>query len=192
MVYALADEAIRLGDEHGVIIFREVIGYQRGWALVGLGRMEEGLTEMLRCRTALPIEPPIRGYFGGPPKLLGGRRRSEGLQAVREGLDLLRRGGNRWFDAELLRLKGELLLLGSNGTEAEASQCFRDAIEMARHQNAKSWELRATMSLARLLAKQRYRDDARTMLTEICNCFTEGFETADLKDAKALLDDLAD
>ena len=93
-------------------------------------------------------------------------------------------------EAELHRLKGGLLLLGDNGAASGAAQCFRDAIEVARHQSAKSWELRATMSLARLLAQQDKRDEARAMLAEVYNWFTEGFDTADLKDAKALLDQL--
>jgi predicted ATPase len=67
---------------------------------------------------------------------------------------------------------------------------FREAIEVAQRMSAKSWELRATMSLARLLAKQGRRDEARTMLADVYNWFTEGFDTADLKDAKALLDQL--
>ena len=73
---------------------------------------------------------------------------------------------------------------------AKAEQCFRTAIEIARRQSARSEELRATTSLARLLAKQGRRDEARTMLAEIYGWFTEGFDTADLKDAKALLDEL--
>jgi predicted ATPase len=73
---------------------------------------------------------------------------------------------------------------------AEAQSCFQRAIEIARNQSAKSWELRATTSLARLLAKQGKRDEARTMLSDIYGWFTEGFDTADLKDAKALLNDL--
>jgi predicted ATPase len=72
----------------------------------------------------------------------------------------------------------------------EAAHCFEDAIELARQQSAKSWELRATNSFARLLAKQGRRNEARTMLAEIYNWFTEGFDTADLKDAKTLLDEL--
>ena len=74
---------------------------------------------------------------------------------------------------------------------AEAAQCFREAIDVARRQSAKSWELRATTSLARLLDKQGKRHEARAMLAEIYNWFTEGFDTADLKDAKALLEELA-
>ena len=89
-----------------------------------------------------------------------------------------------------MRLKGELLLLGDSVSASEAAECFRAAIEVARHQSAKSWELRATTSLARLLDKQGRRDEARTMLAEIYNWFAEAFDTADLKDAKALLDEL--
>jgi len=80
-------------------------------------------------------------------------------------------------------------LLGTGNTEGVA-QNFEDAIEVARRQSAKSWELRATTSFARLLADQGRREEARTMLAEIYNWFTEGFDTADLKDAKALLDEL--
>jgi predicted ATPase len=80
---------------------------------------------------------------------------------------------------------------GSNSNiKEEAERYFRHAIEIARRQSAKSWELRATMSLARLLAGQGRRDEARAMLAEIYGWFTEGFDTADLKDAKALLDEL--
>ena len=107
------------------------------------------------------------------------------------------------------RLKGELLLrhqversraehaslrvefgIGDSDS-AEAQNCFLRAVEIARKQSAKSLELRATMSLARLLAKQGRREEALTMLSESYNWFTEGFDTADLKDAKALLDELS-
>jgi adenylate cyclase len=109
---------------------------------------------------------------------------------VGEGLELIRRTEARWFEAEIRRLKGELLLKGDNGAIAEAAECFREAIDVARHQSAKSFELRATMSLARLLAKQGRRAEGRAMLAEIYGWFTEGFDTADLKDAKALLEEL--
>ena len=96
----------------------------------------------------------------------------------------------RCLEAETLRLKAELLLMHDAGAGPEAEQCFRTAIQVARRQSAKSWELRATMSLARLLDRQGRRGEARTMLAEIYEWFTEGFETGDLKDAKALLDRL--
>ena len=107
---------------------------------------------------------------------------------MKEGLDLERMGIRR-HQAEMRRLKGELLLLRDES--ATAAECFREAIEIARRQTAKSYELRATMSLARLLAKQSRRDEARAMLAEICGWFTEGFDTADLKDDRALLEELS-
>jgi predicted ATPase len=113
----------------------------------------------------------------------------EGLR-MGPALALAQKTGDRLFEAELQRLKGEMLLIGDDGGAAKGAQCFRDAIEVARRQSAKSWELRATTSLARLLAKQGKRDEARAILAEIYNWFTEGFDTADLKDAKALLDEL--
>jgi predicted ATPase len=108
---------------------------------------------------------------------------------VNEGLALSRSSGVRLLESEIHRLKGELLL--SAGDDEAASQSFRDAIELARRQSAKSWELRATTSLARLLAKQRRRAEARTMIFDIYGWFTESFDTADLKDAKALLEELS-
>ena len=96
---------------------------------------------------------------------------------------------SREFDgqAEMLRLKGEILLMGGKPGVQEAEQCFRAALEVARTQEARWWELRASTSLARLLSKQGHRDEARTMLAAIYNWFTEGFDTADLKAAKTLL-----
>jgi predicted ATPase len=85
---------------------------------------------------------------------------------------------------------GELLLKQNESNAAEAQNFFERAIEVARTQSAKSWELRATTSLVRLLASQGHRDEARTRLADIYNWFTEGFDTDDLKEAKALLDQL--
>jgi predicted ATPase len=97
---------------------------------------------------------------------------------------------NHVFEAEAHRLRGRLLLRRDDSNTAEAQSCFERAIEIARKQSAKSLELRATMNLVRLLATQGHRDKARAMLAEIYGWFTEGFDTADLKDAKALLDEL--
>jgi predicted ATPase len=99
--------------------------------------------------------------------------------------------GEKVYEAEFKRLLGELLLTENNRNTDEADRAFRTAIDVARRQCAKSWELRASTSLARLIVKQGSRDEARTMLTEIYSWFTEGFDTADLKDAKALLDELS-
>jgi predicted ATPase len=117
-------------------------------------------------------------------------RFDDGLSALTEALATADEHENRNYEAETYRLKGELLLRQDHSKAAEAQSCFQRAIETARKQNAKSFELRATMSLARLLNEQGRRNEARTMLGKIYGWFTEGFDTADLKDAKALLDEL--
>jgi class 3 adenylate cyclase/tetratricopeptide (TPR) repeat protein len=114
-----------------------------------------------------------------------------GLDTVTRALELSVKNGERWCEAELYRLKGELQLIKDADSWIEAEQCFRTAIGVALEQRAKSLELRASTSLARLLAKQGKRAEARTLLADIYNWFTEGFDTADLKDAKALLDELS-
>jgi predicted ATPase len=93
--------------------------------------------------------------------------------------------------AEILRLKGEVLLMHDSTSVAEAEACYRAALDVARAQEAKWWELRASVSLARLLGKNDRREEARALLAEIYNWFTEGFDTEDLKEAKALLDELS-
>jgi predicted ATPase len=96
------------------------------------------------------------------------------------------------MDPELYRLKGELLLLSRGpGPEPDAELAFRHAIEIARRQNTRSWELRAAMSMARLWRDQGERDEAHDLLAPVYGWFTEGFDTLDLKEAKALLDELA-
>ena len=119
-------------------------------------------------------------------------RIAEALPMLDEALAVTMKGGERHCLAEVHRFRGELLLRGGvDDGVAEAEQCFRTAIGVAREQRAKSLELRATTSLARLLEKQGHRAEARAMLAEIYNWFTEGFDTADLRDAKALLDKLS-
>jgi tetratricopeptide (TPR) repeat protein len=187
-----SDEAVRLGHEHGFLRGTPA-AFNLGRALAQLGQIEEGLSEMLRWRTYTKTIGANYAYFtsvGIAEAYLAAGRPREGLEAVSEGLELVQRTGTRIFEAEMRRLKGELLLMGDNRAEIEAAQCLRDAIEVTRRQGAKSFELRATMSLARLLTKQGRRNEARTMLAEIYNWFTEGFDTADLKDAKALSDRL--
>jgi class 3 adenylate cyclase/tetratricopeptide (TPR) repeat protein len=117
-------------------------------------------------------------------------RYSEAFIAVDEALTLIEQTGERLFEAEVHRIKGELLLAQNSPAVAQAEESFRTAIDIAGRQDAKSWELRAATSLARLLRDTNRRAEARTMLTEIYNWFTEGFDTADLIDAKALLEQL--
>jgi predicted ATPase len=117
-------------------------------------------------------------------------RFERGLDALTEALTIADENEDRYYEPETYRLKGELLLKQNDSNVEEAENCFRRAIEIARNQSAKSWELRATTSLARLLVQHGRRDEARTRLAEIYNWFTEGFDTADLEDANALLDEL--
>ena len=109
-----------------------------------------------------------------------------------EALTLVDTTGERWYEAELYRLKGALLLQQSSDNQAEAETCFQQAIDIARSQQAKSLELRAATSLARLWQQQGKRQEAHDLLAPVYNWFTEGFDTADLKDAKALLDALSE
>jgi predicted ATPase len=97
----------------------------------------------------------------------------------------------RWSEAEVKRLAGEVALLSPTPNIAKAQAYFDRALAVARQQQAKSWELRAAMSMARLWRDQGKRDEARELLTPVYGWFTEGFDTLDLKDAKALLDELA-
>jgi len=110
---------------------------------------------------------------------------------MNEALQHIERTGQKGEHAEMLRLKGEMLLMHDAGATTEAEHYFRTALGVARAQEAKWWELRTSVSLARLLHDTIRRDEARTMLSEIYNWFTEGFDLPDLKDAKALLDELA-
>ena len=109
---------------------------------------------------------------------------------LEEGLASVAKTGEQSILPNMHHLKGRLLLAQNLSDGAKAEQCFRTAIEIARRQSARSMELRATTSLARLLAKQGRRDEARALLADIYSWFTEGFDTRDLKDAKVLLDEL--
>jgi predicted ATPase len=115
----------------------------------------------------------------------------QGLRLVDEALSFIEETSQYLMKAELYRLKGELLFRQTQGNSGEAERWFRTAIDIARGQQAKSWELRAATSLSRLLASQHRRDEACTLLAEIYNWFTEGFGTPDLKGAKVLLDELS-
>ena len=115
----------------------------------------------------------------------------QGLKALAEALEIVEKADVRWWEAEVHRLTGELLLSRSAQDTAVAEECFNRAIAVAQGQSAKSLELRAAMSLARLWRDQSQAAKAHDLLTPIYGWFTEGFDTQDLKDAKALLDELA-
>jgi class 3 adenylate cyclase/tetratricopeptide (TPR) repeat protein len=195
----LAEEGCRLTTEQGFQGLLGVVLLARGAALVLRGQTEEGvhqLREALAANYALGMllaRPWSLGLLADGCGKLG--QAEEGLALIAEALDITNETGEHISEADLHRLNGELLLkrgaeYAESKIEEQAEACFRQAIEVARRQSAKSYELRATMSLARLLASQGKRDEARTMLAEIYNWFTEGFDTPDLKDAKALLDEL--
>jgi len=166
----------------------------RGWALAAQGRHEEGIAQIQEGLAAYRAT----GSAVGRSFLLAllaeaymeAGRLDDGLNALTEALAAADEG-EECGEAELHRLKGELLLRQNDLNAAEAQSCFERALAIARKQSAKSWELRATISLARLLDKQGRRDEARAMLAEIYGWFTEGLDTVDLKDAKALLDELS-
>jgi predicted ATPase len=115
----------------------------------------------------------------------------EGLQALAEAHSLLEQHEERWWEAEISRLRGVLLLRQPGTPQAEAETWLRRALDVARRQEAKSLELRAAMSLARLWHQQGKQKEAHKLLSEIYGWFTEGFDTKDLQEAKALLKELA-
>ncbi len=123
----------------------------------------------------------------------------EGLTALAAALEVVHKTGERFYEAELYRLKGQLTLQQFHGSgfkfqaapNPQAEACFHKAIEIACRQQAKSLELRAVMSLSRLWQRQGKKDEAHRMLAEIYGWFTERFETKDLQEAKALLDKLS-
>ena len=115
----------------------------------------------------------------------------EGLAVLTEAMSLIDEQGERWWEAELYRLKGELLLALSPNNEPDVEVCLHHALDIARRQQAKSLELRAATSLARLWQHQGKHIAARELLAPVYGWFTEGFDTADLRDARALLEELA-
>jgi adenylate cyclase len=168
--------------------------FLRGWLLAEEGDVVAGITQMSKSlvnqqagRVSLRFAHSAAMMAEALRK---SARNSEALNVVTEAIATSQRGGGRYFEAELHRIKGELLLARSRASEA-GENCLVQAIEIARRQSAKSLELRAAISMSRLWQRQGKRKEARQLLAEIYGWFTEGFDTADLKDAKVLLDELA-
>ncbi|MBN1874696.1 MAG: AAA family ATPase [Anaerolineae bacterium] len=187
----LAEATIRLSFEHG---FTQWIAHGiiiRGWALAQRGQGGEAIVAQMReamdawratgagvGRTYyLCLLAEIYAAFG---------QFEEGLALLDEGFAIAHSGGERWAMAELYRLKGEFLL-AQGAAEIEVEVCFHQSLDIACQQRAKSWELRAMMSLSRLWQKQGKEKQAYQMLAEVYNWFTEGFDTCDLQEAQALL-----
>jgi predicted ATPase len=167
----------------------------RGWALIAQGRAEEGIAQMcegLGAWGAMGVEL-YRTYQLAQLAEAYGKvgQVDEGRRVLGEALAVVHNTGRRFYEAELYRLKGELLLARSAAHRAEAEACFQRALDVARRQQAKSLELRAAMSLSRLWQQQGKRTEAYELLAPIYGWFTEGFDTADLQEAKALLETLA-
>jgi class 3 adenylate cyclase/predicted ATPase len=189
-----ADRMKAISTEHGFIFWLAEANILHGWAMAEQGRNEEAIAHIqeglaaFRAAGAEAERPQNLSLLAHACMKTG--RLDDGLSALTEALAVADEREARVYEAEAHRLKGELLLKQNNSNAAEAQSCFQRAIEIARKQSAKSWELRATMSFARLLDKEGKRDEARAMLADIYGWFTEGFDTADLQDAKALLDEL--
>jgi class 3 adenylate cyclase/tetratricopeptide (TPR) repeat protein len=188
----LAEAAIALAEESGFGIWRAFGGMERGWALAESGQVEKGIEE-LEANAPVPHRSsflvPQRSFLLAQFYIRLGRA-DRALKLLDETLAGVEVTGKD-YRAGLHKLKGEAILMRDSSATAESEKCFRKAIEIARGQSARWWELRATVSLARLLRDTNRREEARAMLSEIYNWFTEGFDTADLKDAKALLDELS-
>jgi DNA-binding winged helix-turn-helix (wHTH) protein/predicted ATPase len=190
-----AERAIDLANKHELTSWRVNLTILRGAALAHLTRSEEATAYIKDGIVVLDRS----GVGGGRAWLLSLLARAsqkigrsdEGLEAAKDGLSTAEENYERNCEAELWRLSGELILACNPSDSTEAQRRFQRAIDIARGHGAKSWELRATTSLTQLLASQDRRDEARAMLAEIYDWFTEGFDTADLKDAKALLDELS-
>jgi predicted ATPase len=191
-----AEAAIRLAMEQGFPLWVTFGTILRGWALAQQGQAKEGVEQMhqgLRAHRGTGAELQRPYYLALLAEAHGTMGQSEaGLTVLAEALALVDTTGERWYEPELYRLKGALLLQQASDNQAEAEACFKQAIAIAQNQQAKSFELRTATSLARLWQQQGKRDEARQVLGGVYGWFTEGFDTADLKDAKVLLHELED
>jgi predicted ATPase len=182
-----------LSTEQGFALWLAWGTAMRGWALAEQGQVAEGMAQIRQCldtSRATGAELGRSHYLALLAEAHGKvGQAEEGLSALSEALTLVDQSGERFYEAELYRLKGELVLQsGVWNRESEAGKCFQKAIEIAQKQQAKSLELRAATSLARLWQSQGKRQDATDLLAPVYGWFTEGFDTADLIEAKTLLE----
>jgi predicted ATPase len=191
---AHAEEGVTLSNKQGFALFSAGGTIWRGWILAKQGHVEEGIAQILQGLAvwqaigAKLLRPFLLGLLAEAHGMAG--QAGEGLATLTEALAQVDKTGERMWEAELYRLKGELLLQQGEA-EAEVEACFNRAIDVARRQNAKSLELRATVSMSRLWQAQGKKAEARRVLAEIYGWFTEGFDTRDLQEAKSLLDELS-
>ena len=184
---------MRVSPEAGLAVWQAEGTCYRGWQQILVGQVQEGIARLRDGLAAMQAMGTVSHRTSFLAALAEGYAKAgqpeQGLDALAEAFSLVTQTGERYYLAELHRLQGELLLMQGDETEAEAS--FHKAIEIARRQQAKSWELRATASLSRLWQRLGKREEARQMLAEIYGWFTEGFDTPDLKEAKVLLEELS-
>jgi predicted ATPase len=194
-----AEEMISLATEQGLPLWLALETMLHGWALAEQGQTDEGIAEIqkgLAGYRAIGSELNIPYFLGLLAEINGkAERAEEGLALVAEALAMVEKNRECVWEAELYRLKGKLTLQAGGRDLSykaeEAENCFHQALAVAGRQQARSWELRAAISLADLWRRQGKNEDARQRLHEIYDWFTEGFDTRDLHEAKALLQELS-
>jgi predicted ATPase len=193
--YAQADALMTLADAHGFGLRLEQGRMLRGWALALQGNMAVGLADIRHGLMASQGMGPetLRPHWLAllAEAYAEAEQLEAGLLVIDEALALVAATEIRWWEAELSRLKGALLLRLRSPKMPQAEACFQRAIDVARRQEAKALELRAAVSLSRLWRQEGRRQAARALLTPIYSWFTEGFDTADLQEANALMEELA-
>jgi predicted ATPase len=194
-VHEQAEAAVALSTEHGLPFWAPIGMSLRGWALAMQGQGEAGMVQVrqgiaaYRATGAALFVPYLWTLVAEVADHLG--RTEDGLQALAEAHTLVEQQEERWWEAEICRLRGLLLLQQPGTPPAEAEAWLQRALDVARRQEAKSLELRAAMSLARLWQQQGKRAEAYALLAPLYGWFTEGFDTADLQEAQVLLEELA-
>jgi class 3 adenylate cyclase/predicted ATPase len=192
---AKAEAALALCTEQGIGAYRVWSLLPRGWALAQLGEVTKGIAQVRqgfdgwRATSAGVAWPWFLALLAEACGKAG--QLDEGLHALEEALSAVQNNEEGHYEAEVYRLKGELLLQQSAAYQGVAEEHFHNALTVARRQQAKSWELRAALSLSRLWQQQGKRQEAHDLLAPIHSWFTEGFATADLRDAKMLLGELS-
>jgi predicted ATPase len=188
-----ADELLALAAEHGLGFFEMFPLTFRGWCLAALGRADEGIplitagSAFIQESGYIALTPWCLAFLADACRIAG--RSQLALGHLSEALHVAAETQARWFQAETLRLRGDVLLAMGDAVVAETS--YGEALAVARRQSAKLWELRSATSLARLWRDQGKPAEAHELLAPVYGWFTEGFDTADLKGAKALLERLA-
>ena len=193
-VDSLATTTIEHCSEHGFPYYLAWAEVLQGWTHAAGGDLEGGIAKIRRGIEVLQAKAGARlSYYRGLLAEACGLagRIDEAFQALADGLVDIQKSEERWWEAELNRLRGELFRSEEVNHSAEAEACFHRAIEIARGQRARALELRAAVSLGRLWRDQGRRDDAHRLLTGVYGWFTEGLDTPDLRTARSLSDELS-